>query len=470
MKTLNKITLSLIAFFGVLAPTKTLQRTSAAVIDSSLVRTFIDYGQDDYAYLHAYNHDGTELPEHTVETGGVALKTQFMLFGFDSADKNNPIETINRMGFRISYRIPDNFFHKVGNWWNSLWDNPPKYGSIHTEAIMVKANQELTFAFPTFSNGHPLGDGLEKYYKRPDDLHFPAIGKMSDLFKAEEAATLYTDELKNAKQPPSTANVYWVDTYKNYGLGTTGGYKYEMIPTGKLNDSSKSFAKREFYAAIYFPFLEEIGPETIDCYMFDGTHVSDGLNEDGEAYIEDDPVSPNNGEKYIDVVVSKDRGIAINGTNAKLKSIKVEGYSSINKTLVFLENGGGYDNENSKTTNIKHKFLLSDNGTKDLNWTITNQNRYIIVDWDKSSTNASEIKIRFYYETDNDNVAWKLNLTDKDGNFLPEPIKPDPGRDKGLAELHLKDLILIISIIIAMVLILAIAYDFMKTAIFTRRN
>lgn len=377
---------------------------------------------------------------------GVGYEIKYIVVAFDSADKENPIETINRMGFRIRYTKATNFFHSIGNWFEQkIFNNPPKYGEIVTVAETVNASKMYSLKWKHIaSTNFPINAIYG--FAEPEKLDIPAIGRMSQLLAAEKAA-------KEMLVSPGGEVSEWI---KNNLV--ISGYNYKGDNAG-FNVPGKTLPNREFYAIIPFNWAEDVGPESIDCVLFDGTHISDGLNEDGKPFVNE------HNEKYIEAVATKDFGLAINGNNAVLKRIEVRGYDLSNDTIIKLNNAN-YDYETHLPINTKNTTLITYNQTTILNWEITNNNRYIFISSESSAEEASKIKIRFIYENSSDAAAWLLNVTDGDGNFLPGPI-PLPKEPK--LELEFKDLLIIMGVVAGLVVALALAYDFLKTAVFSKR-
>lgn len=429
MKFLRKLLLNAITFIGIIAPFNNhVEGAKAATIGVD-----IDYTSDSFAYV--YN-----LPEN----GDLAYATINILFAFDEVESVNPIETINRMGFRVTYLKPTNIFHHIGNWWNNLWGNPPTNGTKTTVDMIIKANTIKSFEIKQMSTSQLIVPGPT--YEDKSKLSFPSIGKMSQLFEAEDYARRFGSEIE------------FKDWYKKNAL--TGGPYYKPTPNDRINDNAFAYAHRKWYAIVPIPWAEEIAPESIDCYLMDGTHVKDGLNEEGDPYVEE--TGPNAGSKYIDAVVSQNYAFAINGNDAKLKKIEVSGYTSGNNTIVTISNGG-VDMTTKQPINLINNYRFASNVTQTLDWNIKNDNRYIYIFWEGNDTSAQQIKIRFYYESSSN--AWFINLK-KDGEYFPDPIvpqRPQPG-----INLNFNDLLIAIGIALGLILIIAIAYDFLKTAILRR--
>lgn len=431
MKLKKLLTLGLLTL-GLFSPfTKNLIKTKAA--SDSYVRQFIDYEPtEDLAYIYYMPGDR----DYTYKKMGV-------IFTFD--DYNGTIESINRLSFRIKYRKQTNFFHGVGNWWENLFGNPPKYGDLVTVEETVKASLDYSWEI---KKGTQSQAGIPTLpapvYNDPEKLTFPAIGKMADLFEAEEAARDLVGD--------SAFNSAWLKSI------VTGGPYYMPTPKQRLNDSSFAYAYREWYAIIPISWTEEVGPESIDCYLFDGTHISDGLDENGDPFID-----PETGSKYIDATTAKDFGVAINGQQAKVTKVEITGFAPGTDNFVVLNNANWNLAAKEPGTTL-HSAQFGTNKTENLNWAISNNNRYIFITWSGDATTAKNIKIRIFYEGTS---AWLINVTDKDGNFLPDPVtvqrtQPNSG---GLV---FKDLLIIIGIVILLIIILVILYDIFKALILGR--
>lgn len=387
----------------------------------------------DIAYINVPNDKGQV---------GVGYSKKYILMGFDAPE----IEEINRMHFRITYKDTKSAKGWGGfvNWWNeTIVNQPPKYGTLVTSDVSVVSSVNYSLKWDSFPSPNiTLARHGRSFFHGEESLKFNAIGKVDDLLKAYESAkTLVNNGEK----------LYM-------SLAGFGGYTYRSFDG--FYDETKSFNNRQYYAVIPMSWAEEIGPESIDCTLIDGKNISDGLDENGEAFVDAET-----GEKYIEVTPSKDFGVAINGINAKVKRIKVSGYFGENNIDILLVNAG-WNYAEKAITNITNDFLFSKNLEQQLNWSINNQNRYVFIKFNGNTEDAEKIKIRIYYENDNDSNAWLLNVTDKDGNFLPEPIKV-PRLEK--PQIEFKDLLIIMGVVLIMILIIAVAYDIFKRTLIRSR-
>lgn len=431
MNKLNKILLLATTLLTMLAPSKSNEMTMASATsdDVTWVKKNIDYGPADFAYIYTF---GTK--------GDLAYGQVNILFAFDDAEQD--IDIINRLGFRVTYRKPSTVLHDIGNWWQNIWGNPPKHGDLITETFIIKASTAYTFEIKQTSTSYAILPAPQ--YKDISKLGFSAIGKMAELKQAESSARDLVD------------GVEMTDWYLKNTL--TGGPAYKPTAKDRINNDKFSYSSRKWYAIIPVSWSDEnLSLESIDCMLFDGTHIRDGLNEDGEAETEID--GPYINSRYIDVYASKDFAVAINGTNAKLKAINVDGYTAGNDTLVKIENSG-WDYVNNKQTAIQKSYLIERNLTKTLDWTITDSNRYIFIKWGGMRADAEKIKIRLYYENTNQEVAWIINVADKNGNMFPDPIQPD--RPQELPELQFDDLIVAMAIILGLVIAIYLIWDVFK--------
>lgn len=328
---------------------------------------------------------------------------KYVVIGFDAPQMSE----IERMGFYVTYKEP-NFFDEIGNWWESIWNNPPKHGTTKTDSVLVKASTKYTFEHRRngmesvfdFTPGH---DAL--------DYEFSAIGKVSDLIETEQR---FKSDFNNS---PNTSNI------KTFNV--TGGFFWNFNHNDSLNDSTKSFTSRKYYAIIPFDWTEEIQPESIKAYDIFGQLMDDGLDENGNPYLEHPTLPGQQPSYYIDLIVSKDVGISVNGINAKVTKIQVTGYTPENGTAVLIENAD-FDYNTQQTTNIRNKQLILEDGVIPLNWEITNNNRYLFVKYmAENIEDAQQIKIRIFYTNENQKASWIIRIKG-DLGFLPPPYVTEP--------------------------------------------
>ena len=341
--------------------------------------------------------------DYSLTTNGTYRKvdTSYVIIGFDAPE----IESIVRMGFYVNYRDP-NFIQDIGNWWEILWGNQPKYGEIKTDTSLVQAS--TVYSFMDKQNIYGVTDSLSSRYS------FKAIGRVEELLLAE---TNYRTEIV---KPNTMSGPNKVDYSILPGYGITGGYFYNYNYTDKLNDSSKSFTNRTYYAVVPYRWTEEIQPESIKAFSFDGELIDDGLDDSGKAYI--DPVT---GYYYIDVKVSKNAGVSVNGTNAVVRKIEVTGYTTGNDTAIMLDNGD-FDYQTQTVVPSVNRRLVIGNETFNPNWGISNDNRYIFVKYAAEDMDlAKQITVRIYYTNSNEKSAWLINVKGELG-FLPPPYITPP--------------------------------------------
>ncbi len=391
MKKLQTLLLILATMVAV-APSSTVTMASANDDDFSLGQggTQIDYNPEptggDYAWVRVEK-------DYRLTVNGTIYKadTSYVIIGFDAPE----IETITRMGFYVTYRDP-NFIHQIGNWWEVLWGNQPKYGDIKTDTSLVQAS--TVYSFMDKNNLYDVEDPDSTRYE------FNAIGRVENLLVAEA----------NYRNDITGSNNMWP------GYAITGGYVFNYNASHSLNDTSKSFTSREFYAIVPYAWTEEVQPEAIKAFSFDGTMIDDGLDENGNPFID-----TQTGLYYIDVVVGKNAGIAVNGLNAVVKTIKVSGYANGNDTAVMIDNGD-FDYATQSVVNSANKRLFLTNEEFTANWSITNNNRYIMIKYMSDSVEtAQEITVRIYYTNSNEKAAWLVNIKGELG-FLPPPYETPP--------------------------------------------
>lgn len=325
---------------------------------------------------------------------------KYVIIGFDAPQ----IAEIERMGFYVTYKEP-NFIHRIGNWVGSIFGNPPTFGTTKTDSVLVKASTKYTF--------YHRRNGMESVLdfipgKDASDYEFTAIGKVSDLIETEQR---FKTDFNNSPNTNDTR-------IKEFNV--TGGFYWNFNHNDSLNDSTKSFTNRKYYAIIPFDWTEEIQPESIKAYDIFGELIDDGLDEDGNAHV--DPITE---DYYIDLTVGRDVGVAINGTNARVTRIEISGYDDVNDTGVLIQNSN-FDYATQSTTNVVQQKLFVGNATYNANWTITNENRYIFIKFDGELNEANKIKVRVFYRNDNAKQSWIIRVTDADGNFLPPPYETVP--------------------------------------------
>lgn len=344
----------------------------------------------DYAWLTTYKSYGV-IPGQVQQTERVEVN--YVVIGFDAPE----VESISRMGFEVTYKEP--------NWWDNFRNRvlislgqEPKHGTQKIDSVLVKA--DTTYTFIDEKNLYQLSDA-SKY-------NYPAIGRVADLLQTESTY----------KNDVNASAIELGVTYLGYAK--TGGYYFNFNHQDTLNSAKKSFTNREYYAVIPYYWTDEIQPESIKCYLMDGTLVDDGLDDDGNAYI--DPIT---NDYYIDLTVGRDVGVAINGTNARVTRIEVSGYDSANDTGILIQNSN-FDYATQSTTNVVQQKLFVGNTTYNANWTITNENRYIFIKFDGELNDANKLKVRVFYKNDNAKQSWIIRVTDADGNFLPPPYETVP--------------------------------------------
>lgn len=323
----------------------------------------------------------------------------YVILGFDAPE----VKEITRMGFEVTYKKP-NFWQSIGNSFLEAFGGVPKYGELKSDSVLVKS--DVTYTFVDETNVYNFNNPNDDKFK------FNAIGRVSDLLETEES---YWNEVNSID-----TSVYPYNLYPKGFFGLSGGYYYRYNYKDRLNDSSKSLANREYYAIVPYRWTEKIQPESIKCYLMDGTLIDDGLDEDGNAYV--DPITE---DYYIDLTVGRDVGVAINGTNARVTRIEISGYDNLNDTGILIQNSN-FDYATQSTTNVVQQKLFVGNTTYNANWTITNENRYIFIKFDGELDDASKLKVRVFYRNDNAKQSWIIRVTDADGNFLPPPYETVP--------------------------------------------
>lgn len=331
-----------------------------------------------------------------------SIVPKYVVVGFDSPD----VQDITRMGFNVQYRKAsdgnilngwENTWNLIGNGLLELFGQAPQFGKTYVDSVVVKS--DITYSFLDNRNVGKIPNVTQ------DDYSFNAIGRVETLL-AMESKFRFDFETKSLEKHPT--------------LNITGGYFYNFNHTNTLNEPSKSFTSRMFYAVIPFDWTEEIQPESLQATDIYGNVINDGLDANGNPY--KDPIS---GDFYIDLTVSKDVGIAVNGINAKVTRIAVSGYDETNDTAVLVENAD-FDYATQKTTNTKNQSLFVFNKTDTLNWNITNDNRYVFIKYMADSIEEAElIKVRVYYRNDNQKPAWIIRIKDDHG-FLPPPYETAP--------------------------------------------
>lgn len=344
----------------------------------------------DYAWLSTYKRIGV-IPGQVQQVDRVEIN--YVVVGFDAPN----VESIVRMGFEVTYKEP-NWWDNLRNRWLIMLGKEPKHGTPKSDTVLVKA--DTTYTFIDEKNLYQLAD-ITKY-------NYPAIGRVADLLQIEST---YKNDVNASAAALGVSYL---------GDAKTGGYYFNFNYKDSLNNNAKSFTKREFYAVIPYYWTDEIQPESIKCYLLDGTLVDDGLDEDGNAYV--DPITE---DYYIDLTVGRDVGVAINGTNARVTRIEISGYDNLNDTGILIQNSN-FDYATQSTTNVVQQKLFVGNTTYNANWTITNENRYIFIKFDGELDDASKLKVRVFYRNDNAKQSWIIRVTDADGNFLPPPYETVP--------------------------------------------
>lgn len=361
-----------------------------------------------------------------------SIVPKYIVVGFDSPE----VQDITRMGFNVKYRQANdgNFLNGWENTWNligngflELFGVAPQFGKTYIDAVVVKS--DTTYSFLDNRNVGKIPNVTSA------DYSFTAIGRVETLLAMEEKFRTDFDTKSLEKHPT---------------LNITGGYFFNFNHTNTLNDPSKSFTSRTFYAVIPFDWTEKIQPESLQATDIYGNVINDGLDANGNPY--KDPIS---GDFYIDLTVSKDVGIAVNGINAKVTRIAVTGYDASNETAVLVENAD-FDYATQKTTNSKGQSLFVFNKTETVDWAITNNNRYVFIKYMADSLeDAQLIKVRVYYTNDNDKPAWIIRIKDDHG-FLPPPYETAPIMNVPTQEE--KILRIVIAIVFGVLIILAIYY------------
>lgn len=380
--------------------------------------------------------------------GGNRAKVQSILFGFDELP-DKPIESIRRMHFRIQYLEEASIWDKIGNWFqNTILDKPNKHGTLKTKDVTVYNDHrdyiDYSFKWTKYIDMTGVHDNKLTYVDETK-LTFKAIGKVADLLEAEKNARRFTGE------PHSN----------DLKRTLTGGYRYDFNYEDRINDSSKSLAKRKWYAVVPINFAENIAYESIACTMVDGTIIDDGLDDNGNAFVDDET-----GDKYIDARPSVDIALAINGINAKLNRVEISGFTADSSVDIIIQNAGwNYDKQ--EPDNIVKQLMISGNEETTLGWPIGDNNRYIFIKWAGKAEEAINIKMRFYYSNENDSNAWRINLTDKDGNILPKPT-PIPRPDKSGKKPDILGLLIFFSILFGSVILIITLLKILRE-VFIRR-
>lgn len=325
-------------------------------------------GSTDFAYIKvAKDSDAVDFKPQT-----------YVVVAFDTID----IESITGIGFRIKYL-------KTNGWDDFLnfWQDHPTNGTLINDDVWV-------------SSSRIINPGL-KDNKIDSLFDLPAIGKVSDLLQKETA--------------------YW-DTGIDRWHGEFGRFKWKADGLGRFSDPTKNFKNREYYAVIPYKITTEINPETIDYYNLEGEFISSGT-DNGKPFKDSD-----SGLYYIDTVLTEDFGVAINGKNAVLKKIQVSNFPSSTLLKVLVENSS-FDYEKQMTTQPYNRSQFIGNTILETNWMITNQNRYVFLKFAGEVEEAKQVKIRFYYNNDNEKASWIFRVKGENG-FLPPgwdttmPTKP----------------------------------------------
>lgn len=369
-----------------------LQANAVTFTNSPTSGVWLDFnhepGNEDFAHIRRFWQSPNTLP-HLVEN------PWGFLLGFDEA--SGLVEEITGIGFRVVLRetnVAQDIGNTIRNWFG--------FGNKHGELKEV----ELWVSSETTG-----------YFHNGEEFTFPYIGLMEDLKTIEEAY------------------------YASYPIAGSP-IRNEKKQDFKLSTSNRSIAKRKFYVIIPFNDLVEGQYETFDYYKIDGTFISSGT-DNGK------PFKTEDGEMYIDIQGGTDFAVAINGINAKLKRIEVLEYPS--DPLKLLIENGSWNYASQKVEFIKNRVQLINDSTKELNWNIGNDNRYIFVKYSGSLEALQEAKIRVFYDNDNDSASWIVRALDRDGKLLPPGINVEP---PGRQELDLfGQLRMVISVIFAILVV-----------------
>lgn len=404
---------------------KTAIKTKA---EDSLTRVGIiyEYGKE--------STDSAYVINQYISNTGIVTNKRSILFGFDTKEE---VSNILRMHFRVTYR-EETFWDKVRNDYLERNGQPRKHGKVTETTETITSDREYSFKTEKYQlvTGSYLNRPAE--YEKPLKLVYPSIGLVSQLLEAETEAR---------KLLPSSFTNDYVKLIK------TGGYELKVDANHRINDSSKSFANRKYYAVIPMSYSEEIAPESIAAYDVYGNLISDGLDENGDAFKDQYGT-------FIEAKVSKDFGVAINGTDAKLTRIRVANFPTSSNAVVLLQNAG-YDKEKHEIINVKNTLLVNENINKTLDWKIDELNRYIFIKFDNAGEfDLSTISIKFYYTNSDNKVAFLINVTDQDGNFLPPPlIPPRPEASPGIS---FKELFIAFGFLIGAAIAFVLIYDIFK--------
>lgn len=383
------------------------------------------------------NTDSAYVINQIVSNTGLVTNKRSILFGFDTKEE---VSSILRMHFRVTYR-EETFWDKVRNDYLERHGEPRKHGKVTETTETITSDLEYSFKTERYQlvTGSYLNRPAE--YVNPLKIVYPSIGLVSQLLEAE-------NEARNIL-PTSFTNDY-------VNLIKTGGYELQVTAKHRINDSSKSLANRKYYAVIPMSYSEDIAPESIACYDVYGNLIADGLDENG------DPFSDEYGT-FVEAKVSKDFAVAINGKDAKLTRIRVTNFPTSSSAVVLLQNAG-YDKEKHEIINIKNTLLVNDNFNKIMNWEINELNRYIFIKFDNAGDlDLSTISIKFYYTNSDNKVAFLINVTDKDGNFLPPPLIPP--RPEGTPGISFKELFVAFGFLLGAAIGLVIIYDIFRQVI-----
>lgn len=374
-----------------------------------------------------------------IYNGTVSFKRN-VLIGFDSKED---VDQIYRMHFRLTYRV-ESFWDKLRNDWLISNGQPPKHGRLEETTEMVSYDTSYSYKV-SYTPFGPNGEIPRKgTYENEAKLSFDAIGLISDLLEAERIATS-----TSGHSTSSDFNKFF----------PTGGHNFKSktnFHTERINDPKYSLSLRKYYAVIPMNWVEEIAPESISVLLADGTLISDGLDEDGNPFKDEYGT-------FIEAKVSKDFGVAINGADAKLTRIRVTNFPTSSNAVVLLQNAG-YDKEKHEIINIKNTLLVNENINKIYNWEINELNPYVFIKFDNASDlDLSSISIKFYYTNSDNKVAFLINVTDQDGNFLPPPLIPT--RPEETPAITWKELFVAFGFLVAAAIALVIIYDIFRQVI-----
>lgn len=374
-----------------------------------------------------------------------------IIFGFDSAPN---VDEVVRIHFRLTYRTT--------TWWDDIRNaiaGYKKHGTLTETTMMVDNGVDYSYFMKSmrWEGSHYVQWNDSGEYANPERLNFKSIGLVADLLRAEA-------EARN-KSGGS-------DSERHNKLVCTGGYTWrknaDIVMTAnndRINDSSKSFSRRKYYAIIPLDYASILAPESIKAYDAYGNVIADdGLDNEGNPYVD-----PETNERYVETKLSRDWGVAINGTNAILKRIVITGVPVDNNKTILIRNADVDKESCGAIVDVKYSKLFNANADFTANWEIDDTNRYVHISHNLSEENATNVRIRFYYDNSDNEVSYIINVTDENGCFLPPGAGPDQPPTRDLASLNFKNLLVALGILAALILVLALAYDLLKQSLF-RRN